>query len=235
MSNADFVEYLELQDGLDLIAKSELLDIVRRRGGRISDRQLTSYVSNGLIPKSARIGSRSGVYPRIVADLVVWIDRCRRRGLSVEAIYELAPLWRFMRRGLKKREIDFGEFEYLARQFVTRQEAAYAIPNVVMDCLPCPVHETEQLETIVFVMKDGTRVEGANDKVLALSFRLGEYDEETGTVTRIAQTCLSVPLGDAVRDEENAITLGIPNGIVWPSEEDEDRQDADEVEMTEGG
>jgi DNA-binding transcriptional MerR regulator len=230
--NSDFLEYLEMQDGLDLIAKSELLDVVRKNGGRISDRQLTSYVSSGLVPKSARIGSRSGVYPAIVADLVCWIDRCRRRGLSVEAISELAHVWRFLTRGVKRKEIDLGEFEYIARQFVTLQEGAYAVPTVVIDCLPCPVHESDQLAEIAFIMKDHSRFDPSNNTALTLSFRLGEYEPATDTVISIARTCMTIPMADAVNDDANAIVLGIPNGVPWPSDEnDGGRHTADEVDL----
>lgn len=45
-----FMEYLELQDGSDLVTKSELVSAVREAGFKLSDRQLTFYTSEGLIP-----------------------------------------------------------------------------------------------------------------------------------------------------------------------------------------
>jgi DNA-binding transcriptional MerR regulator len=228
VESGDFLDYMELQGNLDMVTKSELLELVRKQGGRISDRQLTSYVSEGLVPKSARIGSRSGAYPRIVADLLAWIDQSRRSGLSVQAVKELIPLWRFLRRGAIKRNIDLSEFEYVARQFVTSQEAAFAIPVLFMQCVPCFLHETSDLAKIKFTTRDGRTVDASKEKVLPLSFRLGEQDPETGEIRRVARTCLALPLAAAANDDEGCITIGIPNGVEWPMTSDANEHDEEE-------
>src|SRR4051794_39180615 len=115
---SDFLEYLEMQGNLEMLTKSQLLDYVRRNGGPISDRQLTTYISEGVVPKSARIGSRSGAYPKIVGDLLAWVARSRRRGLSVEAIKELLPLWRLMKKSVREKTIDVAQLELVARNCV---------------------------------------------------------------------------------------------------------------------
>ena len=83
-----FMEYLELQDGkAGLVTMSELLSKVRDAGLKLSDRQLTFYTSQELIPHSVRAGSRAGVYPAIVVDLMVWLLYTARWG-SFEALRE---------------------------------------------------------------------------------------------------------------------------------------------------
>src|SRR5438552_3947751 len=59
-----FLEYLELQKEPDMVTKSDLIEQVRHRGGRISDRLLSYYASEVLIPNAARVGSRRGVLRR---------------------------------------------------------------------------------------------------------------------------------------------------------------------------
>jgi hypothetical protein len=49
----DFLEFLQLEQGEPrLVTKSELLEQIRAQGLTISDRQLTFYVTEGLVPKS---------------------------------------------------------------------------------------------------------------------------------------------------------------------------------------
>ena len=56
-----FLEYLQLQGSdPELVTKSELISAVRQRGYSVGDRQLTFYISEGLVPKSVRVGSRAG-------------------------------------------------------------------------------------------------------------------------------------------------------------------------------
>ena len=131
-----FLEYLQLQGSdPELVTKSELLTAVRRRGYSVGDRQLTFYISEGLVPKSVRVGSRAGAYPRIVIELLIWILRAKEGGLSVEAIRELLPVWKFLIRARNDRRIDLNELEYIARQHVQTIEGSYAIPPVVANVL----------------------------------------------------------------------------------------------------
>lgn len=157
LDDTDFIEYLHLQGGKpELLTKSELVAEVRERGGAISDRQLTFYVSEGLAPKSVRVGSRAGVYPRVVADLLVWVLRCKQRGLSLDSIRELKPVWKYLVRATHEKRIDLAELEYIARQSVLSPEAVLAVPSVLTDALRglCPdcVAET------TLALKDGREV-----------------------------------------------------------------------------
>ncbi len=88
---AQFLDYMELQGTNDMVTKTELLEEVRTHGRSISDRTLTYYTSQGLIPGAVRVGSRAGAYPRVVVELLCWIVGARDRGLSVDALRELLP------------------------------------------------------------------------------------------------------------------------------------------------
>lgn len=149
-----FLEYLQLQEGNDLLTKSELITKVRQRGFRISDRQLTFYVSEEILPKSVRVGSRAGVYPVIVAELLTWVLWARDGGTPIEAIRELLPVWKVLIRARKARLLELGELEYVARQHVNSGEAMLAVPQLVGYVMRavCPDCQSE----VSLTYKDGT-------------------------------------------------------------------------------
>jgi DNA-binding transcriptional MerR regulator len=243
LEGSEFLEYLELQDSLDMVTKSELLDSVRARGARVTDRQLTTYISEGLVPRSARIGSRSGAFPKIVIDVLLWVDSCRQRGVPLEAIRELVPLYKFLKRAVRTKELDFTEFEYVARQFVRSPEAGYAVPGLIEWCLPCPVHETDALTSIRFKMKGGDIVDPAVDRFIPLSFTL--YDSEDDEWFERSSYRYAIPLGFDHHRED--IVLGLPIGQDVPhrpegvglghggSSREPGLGDEEEVYATEGG
>ncbi len=51
------MELLSIQGNLDLITKTELIEWARRHDIPLTGRQITSYITEGLLPKTARIGS----------------------------------------------------------------------------------------------------------------------------------------------------------------------------------
>jgi len=208
----DYMELLELQGNLELVTKSELLDLVRDHGGHISDRQLTSFMSEGLIPKSARIGSRGGAYPRIVVDLVLFITRFRRRGLSVTAIKELLPTWRYLRRALRENEVSLAEFEYIARQTITLQEAWFTVPAVLMDVLPCPNCDRRALAGVRFRLKDGSVRPVDGPSPVSIGFVMAQLDEKSGTAVPHHPLRLAIPRPDEGYNT-SSVVLGVANGI----------------------
>lgn len=154
-----FLEYLQLQGSdPDLVTKSDLLNEVRLVGYRIGERQLSFYVSEGILPKSVRVGSRAGAYPRIVVELLKWVLRAREGGLTVDAIRELLPVWKLLTRARRDKLLDLGELEYVARQHVRTTEGSMAMPAVVSDVLTtCPDCLGCTPANIVVVMKDGQK------------------------------------------------------------------------------
>lgn len=157
MEENGFLEYLQLQGSEpDLVTKSDLLNEVRQVGYRIGERQLSFYVSEGILPKSVRVGSRAGAYPRIVVELLTWVLRAREGGLTVDTIRELLPVWKLLTRARRDKRLDLGELEYVARQHVRTTEGSMAMPVVVSDvlttcsqCLGCTS------PSVLVVMKDG--------------------------------------------------------------------------------
>jgi DNA-binding transcriptional MerR regulator len=127
-----FLEYLQLQGGKpDLVTKSELITRIRQMGYSLSDRQLTFYGTEGLVPRSVRVGTRAGAYPAIVVRLLAWIVAARDAGVSIEALKELLPVWKFLMRAYDSRALDIGELEYVARQHVTSTEGSMVVPRLV--------------------------------------------------------------------------------------------------------
>lgn len=211
----EFLQYLRLQDEPALLTKSELLEFVRARGASISDRQLTSYITEGLMPKSVRIGSRAGAYPQIVGSLLVWIIGCRRRGLSVEAIRELIPLWRFVQRQLMDGVLDLKALEELARDQVTLPEAVFAIPSLLVNCLVCPTcGNPSSVEGLKVVMKNGDTQLHDADHPVTLGFLVADQDDE-GNVRRMASMSTVLPVMNR-GDEPATVVLGIPNDVDLP-------------------
>lgn len=132
MQKNGFFEYLELQGGDGrLVTKSELLNEVRLAGFPVSPRKLTFYISEELVPQSVRAGSRAGVYPSIVVDLMIWILAMREAGASIDTLRELLPVWKFLVRAVRSGRLDIAELEYVARQFATSPAAQFAVPRVV--------------------------------------------------------------------------------------------------------
>jgi len=219
-----FLEYLQLQ-GSDpvLVTKSELLSAVRQSGYSVGDRQLTFYISEGLVPKSVRVGSRAGAYPRIVIELLIWILRAKEGGLSVEAIRELLPVWKYLIRARNGRRIDLGELQYIARQHVRTIEGSYAIPPVVANVLIGTICD-ECSQGIRLVDKDGNE-KSLCDPATTIGFAIARRgDDESGeTEPRwIARTRIALVDGfNGVSKDPTTVILGLgPNETLPPDPAD---------------
>jgi DNA-binding transcriptional MerR regulator len=177
-----FLDYLRLQGSKpDLITKSELVTLVREQGLSIGERQLAFYVSEGIIPKSVRVGSRAGAYPRVVAELLTWVVRSRDHGLPVDVIRELIPVWKLLVEARGAGVLQLGELEYIARQRVHSREGSMAVPAVVAEvlhtCDDCYGHRNSLVDMVV-IMKDGTK-QKLGDKSTTLGFAIGRLTDVT--------------------------------------------------------
>jgi DNA-binding transcriptional MerR regulator len=204
----DFMELLELQGNLRMITKSELLERVRLKGYPISERRLTSLVSEGLLPKSARIGSRSGAYPAITEELLRFILKARGRGLSVQAIREVLPVWRFLKAACRDGRLSLLEFEYLARQHAQSEEAAWAMPAVLTDVLPCPSCSADDLERIEFIDKQGNVMD--HTPGVSIGFALA-LETEPGQAKVVSRTRVVLAVGCG--EDPQTVVVGAPNGV----------------------
>jgi DNA-binding transcriptional MerR regulator len=219
-----FLEYLQLQGSdPELVTKSELLSAVRQRGYSVGDRQLTFYISEGLVPKSVRVGSRAGAYPRIVIELLIWILRAKEGGLSVEAIRELLPVWKYLIRARNDRRIDLSELEYIARQHVQTIEGSYAIPPVVGNVLIGSIC-TECSQGMRLILKDG-REQSLCDPATTIGFAIARRgDDESGETgpTWIARTRMAMVYGfNGIPQDPTTVILGLaPNEALPPDPPD---------------
>lgn len=210
----DFLEYLALQDSPEMLTKSELLERVRKLGGRISDRQLTFYASERLIPKAVRVGSRAGAYPRIVANLLAWISRARDRGLSIDAIRELVPVWRVLHQMWRSKRLDLAEFEFVARESARSPESVHYLPSLLPDTGPC----IECLRDVTLVLKDGREIPLAEQPEAAtIGFLFAEMDEGGQGAEYRGFSRMAFPI-DAKdpRKDPTTVIVGIPHGIEPP-------------------
>jgi DNA-binding transcriptional MerR regulator len=206
----DALVLMELQGSTDLVTKTELLDAVRAHGLSISDRTLTYYMTEQIMPKAVRVGTRGGAYPRVVIELLRWVVRAREMGTPVDAVRELVPLWEFLVRSRRVGEILLSELEYLAREWVVSSEANHAVPWLVKETVGnlCP----RCAPNVAWVLKDGTRV--AQSDGLFVTFHLAEVDEHNPSIARrIEWTQLTLPGFAPELDAPDAVILGVPNGV----------------------
>jgi DNA-binding transcriptional MerR regulator len=209
---AEVLDFFELGRSVDMVTKSELLEAARSRGVKISDRNLTYYTSEGLLPRSVRVGSRAGAYPIVVVELLTWVVRSRDRGLSLDGIRELLPLWKALVRARKEGHVDLAEAEYISRQTVHSSEANFAVPWVVSEVFAylCP----ECAADVVWCLKDGSTASMAAED-LRLTFLLTELDDDGKQAHTVAWTQLVLPGIGAEPDlnDPAMMILGAPNGV----------------------
>lgn len=206
MDGVEFLEYLELQGNTDMVTKSELLEAARARGVRISGRQLTTWITEGLVPKSARIGSRSGAFPAIVIEVVDFVASARNRGLAVESVRELLPVYRFLYQSARAQRLDLSELQLIARNHIRRPDAIFSLPWVVQWVLPCPACDQEGVSELNIVFKDGSEHCANEPQPLALGFLVKSDDaEECKTVAWMRVDFTAV---DA--EDPSAIVLTLP-------------------------
>lgn len=213
-----FMTYLQLQGSTDLVTKSELISEVRSIGNSVSDRQLTFYVSEGLIPKSVRVGTRAGVYPKIIVELLSWILTARDRGVPIDAIKELIPVWKYLVGARRDRRLNLVELEYIGRQHVTSLEGIIAVPMLVGDVLMgyCPPCRGD----IKVVRKDGVE-KSIDDVETTVGFAFAQrFEDESGKETSrwAGQTHLTFAYVQNLREDPTTVLLGIrPNDPLPPN------------------
>lgn len=216
-----FFEYLQLQEGEPkLLTKSELIAQVRAQGYKVTDRKLTFYATEGLLPRSVRVGSRSGVYPAVVVELLTWILRARAVGTSMDALKELLPVWKFLIQARSARRLDLAELEYVARQHVASIEGSLAVVQTVIDvmadcCADCR-------SKIRIITKDGADME-MNSPHSTIGFAIArtfEDDDHITTLQWYASTRISLAAPEGHIADSSTVILGLkPNEALPPDPE----------------
>jgi DNA-binding transcriptional MerR regulator len=215
-----FLEYLQLQIGrTDLVTKSELIAHVRDAGYSLSDRQLTFYTTEGLVPRSVRVGSRAGAYPSIVVELMLWIIGARDAGVPLEVLRELLPVWKFLVRARNEHELNLSELEYVARQHVTSIEGSFVIPLLITEvikqhsCVEC-------LGKVSLVLKDGSR-KFLRDGEATIGFAIARTPDEDadtdGHPRWVASTRITLAVTMDHSSNPSTVILGLkPNAALPP-------------------
>lgn len=217
-----FLEYLQLQGGSpDMVTKSELIARIRDRGFSLSSRQLTFYVTEGLVPHSVRIGTRMGAYPAIVVPLLSWIVAARDAGVSIEALKELLPVWKSLIRAYHAKTLDLGELEYVARQHITSVEGSMVVPrlvNWIMSETCCADCQTG----MEIIYKDGsTKSILATDATIG--FAIARADDETeadGRLRWYASTRLTLGHHRRFSTDPTTVILGVKPNAELPQDDE---------------
>jgi DNA-binding transcriptional MerR regulator len=216
-----FMEYLELQCGTRLVTKSELLSQVRDAGFQLSNRQLTFYTSQELIPHSVRAGSRAGVYPEIVVELMIWLLYMRRGGVSIEALRELLPVWKFLIKARSSMSLDLTELEYIARQHVSSDDALSAVPIVVSTVLRGSICDCCRGE-MTLIDRDGNKslINESTTVGFMIASPTHTEDSDEPVDTWMARTRISLAtLPRPQSGDPNTVRLGRkPNAALPPDE-----------------
>lgn len=203
---------LELQGSDRTITPTSVLDGLRERGRRVSKRTLSFWQEQGLLPPALRVGARGGVYPEITEDLIDWIAECRDRGVKVEVIRELLPMWQHLMRAQISGMVDVGSIEHHARRMGLSREANYQVPVLVnfLTSGVCP----DCLAELDWILKDGS-VRNARDGDLQLGFLIAQLDPAGGEPEFIAWTQLTLPGLDMAPDLDDPalIVLGLPVNV----------------------
>ncbi len=151
----------------------------------------------------------------MVTDQLWFVSRQRRRGMSVSALRQLLPLWRFMKRSVKNKLVSLNELEEVAANTLTSEEAMYAAPGVVQQSVPCPRCKKRQYSGLKFEMKDGSvRSVGSGDDV-SIGFVLAIRDSETSKLCDTTTMRIAFTRTDEGHNE-TSIILGLKPGENLP-------------------
>ena len=204
------------------VRESELITEVRNAGFKLSDRQLTFYMSEGLIPLSVRAGSRVGVYPAVVVDLMHWLLFMRNLGVSIDALRELLPVWKFLKRSLKGKSVDLAELELVARQHVSSPGALSAAPAAVSYVLNCLCDCCRPKVKLINRAGEVTTL----DEVISIGFAIAapltaeaEVEERAPVDKWMGRTRIS--LGGALPSNKDPMTVRLGRKVhePWPVDE----------------
>lgn len=217
-----FLELLELDN--HLISKKDVQERVSERGFAVTERQLTTFITERLLPKSIRV-DRSGQLPVLAVDLVCFILGARKCSLSFGAIRELVPVWLFMQRCvLEEKCLDLNKLERVVGDNVGSPEAAFAVPWVVQSVLP--MQEDHPAWPEIRIVYQGDLSERLLSEVSAdsgpvISFVLAPRNNEGQTAPH-----LGVVLSHGVRDDDpTRVLVNVPS---W--RDHEPREDAAPLE-----
>jgi DNA-binding transcriptional MerR regulator len=204
-------DLLAIQHDDATITPTELIEVLRASGRRVSRRTLSFWQSQSLIPPALRVGARGGVHPRSVMRLAAYVFDGRERGWSIDVIRELSPLWRYTAEAELAGCISVAEFERVARSLDLSREATYQVPALLEHTILTLCDDCRS--ALTWSLKDGTVVDGEGG--VRLRFVVAEMNADDGMADIVAFTQLTIPgLGEWVDvDDPALVVLGVANGF----------------------
>lgn len=121
-----------------MVNRQELFDQANARGANITERMLTTFITERVFPRGARLNFGRACWPRICIDLLTYIGVLRQAGASFDTIAELVPLWCYVEKCRKTGSIDLDDFEQVIRRHITRISAAFWVPWLLGGLLTGP-------------------------------------------------------------------------------------------------
>lgn len=186
-----FMELLSLQSSEVLISKAELLDKIRCSGRVLTERTLTYYTEEDLIPKPARFG-RSAAFPAIAAQLVSMVVDAKSRSLSSSSIRELVVLWKILiRERQHEHSLHLDTLEEVARTQVRSEEASASIPWLVDLVLNTACSDC--VGTVMVFDKLGRPIDQSGSSAEWINFMLTRFDPDLGKARLVGHVQLTLP------------------------------------------
>jgi len=171
----EVLELLKLQDSAELLTLREVQEELREQGVPISPRKLTYYVTEGVVPKSLRIGARAGAYPRKIVDLLAFVSWAKDAGFSLEAIKKLRPRWMYMEHVHLTKTLDLRRLQEFASNIGTEQDRLLFTAIVDFALRNCPDCQDRLVGINEIIRKDGRKEQINHEEGVELPFgRLGE-------------------------------------------------------------
>ncbi len=216
----EFMELLRIQDNLDMITKREMLTWAKKKGLPMTDRKLTSLMTEGLLPKTARIGSRGGAYPAIAKEQLRFVLKVRGRGVPVPCVKEVLPVWRYLTGAVLRREIVIAELEDVVQGSIVSDQALHLLPMVIQEALPCHGCKSDQLSEIKFKYKDDSVHSRGTGEDISFALLFEEMDG-SGECRRRMTARITLPREDEENDPSTIMIRRVAESKLQEPADDE--------------
>jgi hypothetical protein len=150
--------------------------------------------------------------------------RARDGGVSIDALKEVLPVWKFLVKARSGGVLDLGELEYIARQHVGSTEGSLAIPRVIAEVMTkcCPKCRGE----ITIVYKNGQKQQ-LSDPTATIGFAIARLDDDDDESRSrwFASTRLSLPSSYNYSSDPTTVILGLKPNAALPQDPEDDHDE----------
>lgn len=109
------MDLFKIQGHMRTVDRADLRVYANRRGAHLTDRQITSLITEKVFPASAQFGGKGGVWPEICVELLAFIGVQRRANTSIDALRQLVPLWVYFERCRRADALDLDELQEMCK------------------------------------------------------------------------------------------------------------------------